>query len=102
LSLKGRSNCRRSIVGFVTSDSEVIKKFRCRGEATAPVTITVATLADLFLDWCKDANTAETYDWYKRFLQEFCELHGSLDVASLKPFHVNGWVKRWKNPTTRP
>jgi integrase len=70
-------------------------------QAIAPATITVATLADLFLEWCKDENTAETYDWYKRFLQEFCELHGSLDVASLKPFHVNGWVKRWKNPTTR-
>ena len=66
-----------------------------------PSRISVATLADLFLEWCREENSPETYEWYKGFLQKFADHHGSLDVTSLKPLHVNGWAKRWPNQNTR-
>ena len=66
-----------------------------------PSRISVATLADLFLEWCREENSPETYEWYKAFLQKFADHHGSLDVTSLKPLHVNGWAKRWPNQNTR-
>ena len=82
---------------------EAMKRFHrlMADEVRVPSRITVDTLADLFLDWCGAENSPETYEWYKWYLQNFAKTHGSLDVSSLKPFHVNGSAKRWSNPNTR-
>ncbi len=63
------------------------------GLASAGVkTPLVAVLADAFLGWMK-ANRAEgTYGWYQRLLQRFCAKYPSLNVADLRPFHVQEWV----------
>ena len=55
---------------------------------------TVAAGCDLFLDWCQRHNAACTYEWYRDFLQDFCEHRGKAPATELKPFHVTGWLDR--------
>jgi integrase len=55
---------------------------------------TVAAICDLFLDWCQKHNAPRTYEWYRDFLQDFCDHLGKMPVADLKPFHVTRWLDR--------
>ncbi len=55
---------------------------------------TVAALADLFLDWCQRHNAPRTYQWYRDYLQDFCDHCGKMPVAEVKPFHVTRWLDR--------
>jgi integrase len=53
----------------------------------------VATLLDLYLDWCEEHRAAETFEWYRWRLQEFknnigCELR----VCDIQPFHLDDWL----------
>lgn len=57
---------------------------------TGPVR--VAVLCDLFLDFSEQNHEPDTFRWFKHFLQSFCERHGTMDVADLKPFHVSRWL----------
>ena len=52
----------------------------------------VAVLADAYLEWVKANRSAGTYGWYRQQLQRFCAKHPTLNVADLKPFHVQQWV----------
>src|SRR5262245_2107039 len=54
--------------------------------------LTVAQVFDLFLEWSSGHNDPRTYDWYRTFLQDFSDRHGSLEAAKLKPFHVTRWL----------
>jgi hypothetical protein len=65
------------------------------GKMPAALTaVTVALLCDLFLDWCHKHNASRTYQWYRDFLQDFCEHCGKMPVPELKPFHVTRWLDR--------
>lgn len=72
------------------------------GEAL-PWGTTVATVCDLFLDWSARHNRQSTYEWYRAFLQRFCDHCGRLDVSHLRPHHVTTWVDRhaWNSSTRR-
>jgi integrase len=52
----------------------------------------VATICDLFLDYSEKHHTPDTYRGYKDFLQDFCELYGTLLAKDLKPLHVTRWL----------
>jgi integrase len=52
----------------------------------------VATVCDLFLDFSERHHTPDTYRGYKDFLQDFCEMYGTLLAADLKPLHVTRWL----------
>src|SRR5438128_1432041 len=52
----------------------------------------VAVLSDLFLDFSQKHHTRETYQGYKDFLQDFCQMFGTLLGRDLKPLHVTRWV----------
>jgi hypothetical protein len=52
----------------------------------------VATVCDLFLDHSQKHHVADTYRWYKDYLQDFCDLYGTLLVQDLKPLHVSRWL----------
>jgi integrase len=52
----------------------------------------VAEVCDLFLEWSSRHNDQRTYDWYRSFLQDFCDSRGGLDATELKPFHVTRWL----------
>jgi integrase len=52
----------------------------------------VAVVCDLFLDFSQKHHTEDTYCGYKYFLQDFCELHGTLSAKDLKPLHVSRWL----------
>ena len=74
------------------------------GKLPEAATLTVAQVADLFLDWSSRHNDHSTYDWYKKFLQDFCDLHGGLQASQLKPFQVTQWLDRhagWNDGSRR-
>jgi len=54
--------------------------------------LTAAQVCDLFLEWCKRHNEPVTYDFYKKFLQDFCDLYGAVRALEVKPFHVTRWL----------
>ncbi len=66
--------------------------------------VNVASYCDLFLEWQQKHHSANTYDWYQRFLQDFCDASGSVLVKDLKPFHVTRWIDthtKWGQSTQR-
>ncbi len=68
-----------------------------RGQISAQNSaLTTAQLCDLFLDWCQRHNEPTTYDFYKKFQQDFCNMHGSLRALEVKPFHVTRWLDHHK------
>jgi integrase len=76
-----------------------------RGQVSAPDSaLTVAQVADLFLEYSHRHNDQQTYDWYKHFLQDFCDRHGGLKAVEAKPFHVTRWLDRhpgWEDGSRR-
>ena len=55
-------------------------------------TLRVATICDLFLDHSQKQHIPDTYSWYRGYLQDFCNLYGTLLVPDLKPLHVSKWL----------
>ena len=51
-------------------------------------TLRVATICDLFLDYSEKHHVLDTFRWYKDYLQDFCDLYGTL-LVDLKPLHVS-------------
>lgn len=71
---------------------------------TDSVTVTVAALFEAFLTWSHRENSPSTYDFYKPYLQWFVDLHGTVRVRDLKPYHVTHWFEqhtRWNQSTRR-
>jgi len=48
-------------------------------------TVRVATVCDLFLDFSEKHHAEGTYRGYRDYLQDFCELYGSLLAKDLNP-----------------
>jgi integrase len=89
---------------------EAFRRYRAillheEGKAPEPEKpLTVAQVCDLFLEWSSGHNDPRTYDWYKMFLQSFCDLHGGRGAMEPKPFHVTKWLdshERWGEATRR-
>ncbi|MEZ6064055.1 MAG: tyrosine-type recombinase/integrase [Planctomycetaceae bacterium] len=63
----------------------------------------VATLANAYLEWCQKNRSAQTYDFYQKFISSFIRSTGvKLLIGNLKPFHVTNWLdsqKRWNDTT---
>jgi integrase len=57
-----------------------------------PTTLKVAQVCDLFLSHSKRHNEEKTYEWYRGFLQDFCDFFGTLNALEVKPFHVSRWL----------
>jgi integrase len=57
-----------------------------------PSSFLVAEICDLFLSWSEKHNERATFEWYKGYLQSFCEECGKLRAIELKPFHVTEWL----------
>jgi hypothetical protein len=55
-------------------------------------TLRAATVCDLFLDHSQKHHVLDTFAWYKQYLQDFCDLYGTLLVQDLKPLHVSKWL----------
>lgn len=72
------------------------------GRLEDPSKLTVAQACDVLLEHARLHASKGTYDFYKFFLQSFCDECGTLKVMSLKPLHVTRWMdgSAW-NPTTR-
>lgn len=55
-------------------------------------TIRVCQVADLFLDYSQKHHEAATFRGYRDFLQDFCDVYGTLLAKDLKPLHVTRWL----------
>lgn len=51
-------------------------------------TLRVASVCDLFLNHSQKHHVPDTFRFYKGYLQDFCDLYGTLVVQDLKPMHV--------------
>lgn len=61
--------------------------------------IVVAQVCELFLAYAERHNELTTFEWYRYFLQSFCDIHGRMLAKELKPIHVTLWLDRhpgWK------
>jgi integrase len=65
--------------------------------------IQVAVLCDLYLDHSRRHHAPATYEWYRAYLQDFCDRYGGLGVAALRPLHVTRWLEAhgWGQSTRR-
>lgn len=46
------------------------------------------------------AHDVRTYWWYRKYLQSFCDLFGSLGALDIKPLHVSRWLDAHPKWTT--
>jgi site-specific recombinase XerD len=83
---KGRDNEKAAQQAFY--------KLMASGSGKLPEadTLRVATICDLFLDYSEKHHVPDTFRWYKDYLQDFCDLYGTLLVQDLKPLHVSRWL----------
>jgi integrase len=67
---------------------------RAREEAAKadPRTILARAVCDLFLIAAEKTVEAGTFQWYKKYLQSFCDLHGPVRAADLRPLHLTAWL----------
>jgi len=66
--------------------------------------VSTAALFEAFLDWSHRHNDLSTYKSYLAYLQAFIDLHGTVLVRDLKPFHVTRCLDahpRWGQSTQR-
>ena len=59
--------------------------------------VKVVELIDEFLESVQQNQSAGTFEWYRFQLQRFAERYPDLEVADLKPFHVQRWIDSLKN-----
>jgi integrase len=60
---------------------------------------TVTAVCNLFLDFSQKAHAPRTYDWYRDFLEDFCDFTGKLRLSEVDSTHVAAWLDRhpdWK------
>jgi integrase len=93
----GRQRKQVKLIKGKENEKEAYRLF-CRlmadegGQIPEPTRFDVAALCDLFLDYSQKHNEPATYEWYRSFLQDFCDHYGRLVVADLKPFHMTRWL----------
>ena len=83
---KGRENEKAARDAFY--------KLMANGSGKLPEadTLRVATVCDLFLDHSQKHHVPDSYQWYRGYLQDFCNLYGTLLVQDLRPLHVSKWL----------
>jgi integrase len=61
--------------------------------APQPTAVSVVSVLDTFLGWCKEHRAADTYEWYRWRLELFSRHVGAaLTAAGLKHFHIDQWL----------
>jgi hypothetical protein len=71
--------------------------------AAPTVGLTVAEVFEKFLDWCEQHRSTRTYEWSKKYIQNFCDSlidPARMPVSAPRPFHVVEWLD--KKPTWGP
>src|SRR5438105_3785673 len=81
----GAKRVQKKLVKGKANEADAYRAF-CRllaeqdGKLPEPEQLIVATVCDLFLDFSQAHHRPASFDWYKKFLQEFCGLYGRLAV----------------------
>jgi integrase len=65
-----------------------------RGEALKadPRRVLAREVCDRHLIAVEKAVEIDTFNFYKKYLQSFCDLHGTVRASELKPLHVTEWL----------
>lgn len=87
-STAGRSDSPRAATTKRPRDA--FYKLMASGSGKLPEadTLRVASVCDLFLNHSQKHHVPDTFRFYKGYLQDFCDLYGTLVVQDLKPMHV--------------
>jgi integrase len=86
--VKGRENEQEAYRAFC----RVMAEQAGAGKTPLPARLTVEAVSDLFLEFSSKHHEEDTYEWYRYFLQSFCDHCGKMEARDIKPFHVNRWV----------
>lgn len=73
------------------------------GLATDPC-LTIEELCDRFLEWAKHHTAEGTYEFYRTYLQQFCDAFGKRDVGRITIDDAERWLdshETWKNASRR-
>jgi len=62
------------------------------GNLPPPKDILTRQVCDLFLGHASRHTEPATYEWYRHFLQDFCDMYGRVLATDLKPIHVTRWL----------
>ncbi len=60
----------------------------------------LAVIVDAFLSWVKKNRSPETFEWYRYRLQRFIDFYPDMDIATLRPYHVERWVDSYSITVT--
>ena len=91
--IRGRENAQMAVKAF--------HKFMANDPAhlPEPTALKVCDVCDQFLSHAEKHNNAKTFAWYKKYLQSFNDLFGTLGALDVKPIHVTRWLDahpKWK------
>lgn len=80
-----------------TDEKEAQREFHrlmaIAGNSPAPRSLSVAQLADLFLEDVRDRVRPATWENYQTWLERWCRHVGSLRGCDIRPLHVSGWFR---------
>jgi integrase len=92
----GRKRFQKKLIKGRDNETEAYQAFyrvmAAGPDLPVPTTITSAKCCDLFLAWSQKHNEPATYNWYRGYLQSFCDLFGNVPALDLKPFHITRWL----------
>jgi integrase len=96
---KGRQNRQEAYRRF----AELQAQQDLSDPAQSVEALNLASLAEGFLAWTHRHQAPATYQWYREYLQGFCNVEGLTPVLQLKPFHVTQWLdaRDWSDSTRR-
>lgn len=70
----------------------MLKRAREQAARADPRSILARAVCDLFLVASEKVVEVRTFEFYKKYLQSFCDQHGTVRAADLKPLHLTGWL----------
>jgi integrase len=92
--IRGRENkecAYRAFHKFMAQDPVLVPE---------PAALKVCHVCDLFLVHAEKHNEPKTFAWYKKYLQAFNDLFGTLGCLEVKPIHVTRWLEAHPKWTT--
>ena len=57
--------------------------------------ISLAEVADHFLDWVQRHRAPDTYEWYRYRLERLCRKYPKMMAMALRPYHIDDWVSEF-------
>ena len=89
LLVKGKKNREAAEVRF---HEIMLERARRQPVPADPRKILTREICDRFLVFAEQGIDSRTFEFYRKYLQSFCDQHGTLRAADLRPFHLTAWL----------